>query len=338
MYIKKIFVICLVVFGVSVYGADKKLINVHDILESSGLKINYEAINSGKTVVISREDQERTDTAIALSMILYVKAPYEDVLGVLNDSANQLSGYKNSVYIDIKDIDNAKTYFTKIGFRADEMDEVDELFDYDGGDKFNLSKDEIQKLQKVIRTSKNHLVDASSFFQEVLYERFQSYLKNGVKGISDYEHSDSDATVKKGIEKSTLGMIVFKNNFPNLYAYYMNYPNVKENKYIKEKFAVVKDKLDGRVVFILKHQLLEQKDNFTLIAQREFYISNSLDAIQTQIVCLPYKDGTFVALSSQSYTNKVSGFARGMAVKIGRKVMASQIRPMFDMLEKKFNK
>jgi hypothetical protein len=75
-----------------------------------------------------------------------------------------------------------------------------------------------------------------------------------------------------------------------------------------------------------------------LIAERQFYISNTLDAIQTQILCTPYKNGTLVTLSSQSYTDKVAGFGRSVAIKIGRHMMEKQIRPMFDDLENRFNK
>jgi len=73
-----------------------------------------------------------------------------------------------------------------------------------------------------------------------------------------------------------------------------------------------------------------------VVAERQFYISHDLDAIQTQILCIPYKDGTLIALSSQSYTPKVSGFARGIAVKIGRKMMRKQIIPMLEIIQQKY--
>jgi len=74
-----------------------------------------------------------------------------------------------------------------------------------------------------------------------------------------------------------------------------------------------------------------------VIAERQFYISNGLDAIQTQILCMPYKDGTLITLSSQSFTPRVSGFSRSIEVKVGHHMMEKQIMPFFKSLQRKFN-
>jgi hypothetical protein len=311
---------------------------VHKMLESSGLSINYKDIESGKTVVIAREDQEKTDSSIALSMVLYVKAPYKKVLQTIKKGEGRLSGYKDSKRIGIKDIKNLQHDFSNIGFTDGEMDEVEKLFAYNGDNTFNLSEDEIKKLKILIKKShKTKREIASSFYQEILKDRLEAYLENGINGISAYEHSSKGDTVEDGFKKSSFGMSVFRNKFPDMYKDYMNYPKDKA-KDIKDRFFIIKDKIDGRVAFILKHQMLKKRENLILIAERQFYISSSLDAIQTQILCTPYKNGTLVTLSSQSYTDKVAGFGRSVAIKIGRHMMEKQIRPMFDDLEKRFNK
>ena len=335
---KKI-ILVLVVFLVSiVFGANEHDIAVHKMLESSGLSINYKAIESGETVVIAREDEEKTDSSIALSMVLYVKAPYKEVLQTIKKGEGRLSGYKDAKRICIKDIKNPQHYFSNVVFTDGEMDEVEKLFDYDGDNTFNLSEDEIKKLKTLIKKShKSKREVASLFYQEILKDRFEAYLKNGIDGIAAYEHCSKDDTVEDGFKKSSFGMKVFRKKFPQMYKDYMNYPKSRV-KDIKERFFIIKDKIDGRVAFILKHQMLKKRENLILIAERQFYISNTLDAIQTQILCTPYKNGTLVTLSSQSYTDKVAGFGRGVAIKIGRHMMEKQIRPKFDDLENRFNK
>jgi len=327
----------LVLFVSCELSANEHDIAVHKMLDSSRLNVDYKTIDSGKIVITAREDQEKTDSAIALSMVLYVKAPFKEVLKSIKKGEGRLSSYPNAKRVYIKDITDAQKYFNTIGCVKDEKKEVEKLFEYDGDNSFNLSKDEIKKLNLLKKSTKNRVELASKFYQDILKERFDSYLKHGINGISAYEHCDSDATVKDGFKKSSLGMRVFRNDFPNMYKYYMNYPKDKK-KDIKERFFIIKDKIDGRVAFILKHQMIKTKNNLVLIAERQFYISNSLDAIQTQILCTPYKNGTLVALSSQSYTDKVAGFGRSIAVKVGRHMMEKQIRPMFDALEKEFNK
>lgn len=65
---------------------------------------------------------------------------------------------------------------------------------------------------------------------------------------------------------------------------------------------------------------------------------DNLDAVQVEILCLPFKDGTIIGLGGQSFTAKVAGFGGFIAHKIGRRQMAIQIRPMFEALQRKFRR
>jgi hypothetical protein len=306
---------------------------VDNILHSSGVKIDFKALQDSKIVSIAREDQEQTDSSIALSMALYLKAPYKDVLTQLERSSNRVSNYKHAFSHEIKKDQNLENSFKDAYLLPDESDEIKRLKDYNGGGEFNLSKDEIKLLKKLKKQNKDI---AKLFFKQVLIQRTKAYMKNGIHGISAYAHNNQGDTIKDGFKRSSIGMKVFKKEFPHMYDYYINYPKAQPTKQMSEHFFVIKDKVDQRVAFILKHQIIEKKDNITLIAEREFYISNSLDGIQTQILCTPYKDGTFIALSAQSYTNRVAGFSRKIAVKFGRNAMKEQIIPLFQNLQKKF--
>ncbi len=317
-------------------SANEKMPTLLEMLKVGTLKIDYKNFDSGEIFILDREDQEITDTSIALTMGLYVKAPFKDVVQALKDGENSISNYSDAMVVHIKDIYNINPYFVKLSFTKREKQEVDELFDYDDGELFNLSEKEIKRWHTMAKKKQNRLELASSFFREVLEQRTKEYMKGGVSNISSYEHSDSDATVTKGFQSSSLGLNFFKRWFPELYRDYIEYPKVLSKKY-EEKFYWIKDEIEDRPVFILKHQMVEEKENVLVIAERQFYISNGLDAIQTQILCMPHKDGTFVALSSQSFTKKVSGFARGVAVEVGRHMMSKEIVPVFESLQKKFN-
>ena len=321
---------------VCVLNSNETVPTLQEISDVSGLELNYQDIEAGKIITLYREDQEIIDTSIALSMGLYLKASYTDVLKILKTEENQLSDYEDAMAVEIEDIKNIKPYFEKAIFTKREKEEVEKLYAYTGGDAFNLSKKEIEKWHLISENKQNHNDLASQFFQEVLIERTQAYINGGLDKISSYEHSNKDSTVAKGFKSSSLTMKVMKKWFPELYEDYLNYPKVLSQKY-EESFYLVKDKIEGRPAFTLKHQMVEEKNSMLIIAQRQFYISNGLDAIGTQIICMPYKNGTFVAMSTQTFTNKVAGFGRFIAVKVGRNQMAKQIRPIFESLQEKFN-
>jgi hypothetical protein len=317
--------------------AEDKVPTVHGLLDSSGLDIDYKKIDAGEIVIFDREDQERSDTSIALSMGLYVKAPYETVVKELKKGQSTLSNYKNAMFIDIKDVKNIKKYISKVGFCSDEKDEVEKLYGIeDGDDTFNLNKDEVKKWHLMIKEGGKSIDVASSFMRYVLIKRLNEYIKGGIGNISSYNRCGDKIEIGKDFKSSSMGLRSMRKWFPQMYKDYMNYPNVVSNGY-QQNFFVIKDIMDDRVVFILKHQMVKEQNNMLLIAERQFYISHGLDAIATQIVCLPYKDGTMVALSSQSFTEKVAGFGRKIALKIGRHMMAKEILPMFESLQKKFN-
>ena len=330
----KLALIIMIGFTSSLFAQDKS-INALDILKNSGSKIDYKALDAGEIINIARTDQELTDTSIALSMALYVKAPYSKVLKDIKASSNKLSSYKHALLIDIKETSNLAPYFSKVTFVKDEQKEVEALFDFESGDSFNLSKDEISKWKALTKDKKADIKIASSFYQEILQNRLQEYLKKGVKGIASYNHLDDDTTVSLGMEKSSAFLNSFKTMIPDLYADYMNFPKVT-SKETKQSFFIIKDELEGRPTFILKHQMSKENSNMFIVAERQFFISHDLDAIQTQIICIPYKDGTLIALSSQSFTPKVSGFGRSIAVEIGRKMMGKQILPMLESIQKKY--
>ncbi len=317
--------------------SNEKVPTAQEMLKASKLKINYKDIYSGKIVEFAREDQESTSRSIALSMGLFLKAPFKDVLVELVNGDHALSGYRDAKFVRIEDTKNLKPYIKKMGFTLNEKKEINKLFDFEEGDAFNLSKEEIERWQKVKKTrNKNRRELASSFFQEVLEQRMQAYLRGGVNGIASYEDDGDDIEVSQGLKSSSIALNSFKRFFPEFYKDYINYPKVSSKKY-KESFYYYKDVMDDRPVFMLKHRMVESKDNMLMVTERQFYISHGLDAIQMQLICLPYKDGTFIGLSSQSFTGKVAGFGRSIAVKVGRSMMSKQIRPMLESLQKKFN-
>jgi len=311
-------------------------LNLLEVLKSSNVSIDYKALDAGEIIYTSRKDLETTDTSIAVVMGLYVKGSYKNVLADFKAQNNQLSSYSEAIVVEIKDLKNVGPSFDAVKFAESEKDEIQKLVKYDGGEEFNFSHEEIDSLKNLTKIEELTSQKSSDFFRKLLETRTEEYLKEGVSGITSYKHADKDTTVQNDIKTSSLHFTVLKSHFPKLYKDYLHYPDVTSDIY-EQRFYWLKDKIEGRVTFTLKHQMIEEKDHFFLILERQFYISNGLDTLQTQILCLPYKEGTFIALSSQSFTPKVSGFARRISVRVGRHIMSENIRPMFETLQKKYN-
>jgi len=326
----------ILILGLYTLSTAEESLDLKAVLKSAKVGIDYDALEAGEIIYTSREDLETTDTSIAVVMGLYVKGPYQDVLTDFKAQNNQLSSYSEGVVVEIKDLKNMQQYFDKVGFKENENNEVQKLSNYDGGEEFNFSDAEVRTLESIIDTKKLTTQKASGFFKDLLKMRTEKYLNEGVSGISPYKHADEDTSVQNDIKTSSLHFSVMKNHFPKLYRDYLHYPNITSDIY-EQRFYWSKDMIEDRVTFTLKHQMIEEKDHFFIILERQFYISNGLDTLQTQILCMPYKEGTFIALSSQSFTPKVAGFGRGISVRVGRHIMSENIRPIFEKLQKKYN-
>jgi len=332
---KKLFITIIVGLFSSILVSAESL-DLREVLKSANVSIDYKALDAGEIIYTSRKELETTDTSIAVGMGLYVKGSYSDVLADFKAQNNQLSSYSQAIVVEIEEFKNIEAYFKRVNFTKSENDEVKRLFKYDGGDEFNFSNEEISTLEEITKEQGLTAQKASLFFKSLLKSRTEKYLKEGVSGIESYNNADEDTSVKNDLQTSSLHFNVLKNHFPKLYKDYLHYPDISSDIY-EQKFYWLKDKIEGRVTFTLKHQMIEEKNHFFLILERQFYISNGLDTLQTQILCLPYKEGTFIALSSQSFTAKVAGFGRRISVRVGRHIMSENIRPIFENLQKKYN-
>ena len=327
---------CVVVLSTTPCYADNAPLDFDKMMQSTGLDIDSKKLLAHEIVVLARADQESVDSEIALNMLLYVKAPYEKVIKELHNGDNQLTKYPGALAVQIDDPTTPKKYFHKLAFTQNEHKEVETLFAYKEGDTYNLSSAEIARLRVLANTAKNDkTVAAASFYKELLEERLKIYQTKGIHSIPSYRQSGENIDVAKDFTESAKKLTFLQHWFPLFYKNFLNYPKASVDGNI-HKFFWIKDGMEDRPVFILKHQMVKEEKNGTIIAERQFFISHGLDALQIGIFCLPYKEGTIIGMGAQTFTGKVTGFGSYVAHKVGRFQMEKQIKPMFENLQKKF--
>ena len=318
------------------YSAEHEAVDADKIMASTGFKIDREKLMQSELLVFARGDKENVDSEIALDMLLYLDAPYEAVLKELQKGENQLSDYSDAIAVKVDDLDDPSSALSKLHFSPDEQDEVDRLMAYDEGDSFNFSEAEIKRLHLLRAHATSKKESAESFMREVLAERMKAYHKRGVHSIAAYERGHT-VHIDKDLKKGSQDLQVLKRWFDYFYEDFLHYPDVKDTHYT-QKFYWVKDAMEGRPVFILKHQMVHEQPGATVIAERQFYISHGLDGLQVEIICMPYKGGTILGMGAQTFTGKVAGMGGLVAHKIGRMQMEKELRPMFVNLQRKFAK
>ncbi len=76
-------------------------------------------------------------------------------------------------------------------------------------------------------------------------------------------------------------------------------------------------------------------DERMLVAERHYYVSNSYNVLQIFFVCLPYRDVVLIAMLNQTFTERVTGLTAGIAHKVGRRMIADEIKAILRQVDTK---
>lgn len=202
------------------------------------------------------------------------------------------------------------------------------------GMQFNLSTQEFN----LISSSDTKQPDiASTLYRQILWQRWQAYLKNGLKGIDPYERGDN-TFVNLGAELQTAAMAQdpLKLYFPELFNAWQDYPNIAIPIGVEESYTWSNRMVQDRPAGILTHRFITSESNGELILARQFYAAHSFNANQLMIVCLPYKQGTLVFYTNRTFTDQVSGFGSALKHLIGDNLAKNQVINLLKILQKHF--
>jgi len=294
-------------------------------------------LQAGEIVTLAKPEQETSDSGLAVSLAVIVPADLDKTvntfrtLNMKDDAAQHRTTREISGSVRG---DGTSPLFTAIGFTADEKGEVDKLLRAKPGDDFNFSQEELAWVGQAAASGAEPVQAAAGVMRRVLESRYLAYRKTGLAGLPPYARRDGKQ-VRPGAElaATTEAMPLLRKELPDFYQAYRNYPKTGAEG-LQHHFFWDKKTVEGRPMFSLRHEMVQIKPDGATIANREFYISNNLNTLQVAIALLPYGTQTLVVLANQTYTDKVSGSGRFVAVRVGRNIVESNIKPLFEQLQK----
>lgn len=198
------------------------------------------------------------------------------------------------------------------------------------GQALNLSKSEIATFNSMdIADGESAAAAVTTEVRHQLLNRFQSYRQKGLAGVSPYARARGKATAAADdLKSATESFSQLKKALPGLYKVLSNYPADKPEG-LDESFMWSNYTAHGEPVFILTHDLSFDDSDAYVIVQRQFYVSGSYNAGQSITAFVPVKDGTVVFYVNRTSTDQVTGFGSSTKRSIGSKVMASQLKDLY---------
>ena len=234
---------------------------------------------------------------------------------------------------------NIEASLSKAKFTSADAGEVKQLKKFTGGNKFNLSSEEITKLRTAIKSGKTSTKALSRVYRNILAGRMKAYLKSGILGIAPYDRGKGIKTsAASDLEAMTKASKLLAKSAPGLYRTFLDYPR-NQSLHIEHGFFWVKRKVENRPTFVLEHRILERSPASLTILRREFFVGHSYNTAQAISGAFTVSNkGTLFFSTIRSSSDQVAGFMSGSRHAIGRKMMRDELVTRFKNMRKRFAK
>jgi hypothetical protein len=203
------------------------------------------------------------------------------------------------------------------------------------GDVLNLGAEE-RAAFNALRDQQAKAVEAQ--LHRMLLARYQAYRASGLGGIAAYDRGGGGTgDVASDLTKASRSASGAQKHMPALYAFLVDYPRGGLPE-LQETYLWVKSVIREKPTYVLAHIFSAGDGEARAVVRREFYVSTAYNAEQSIAGFLPVKGGTIVVCLSHAFTDQVAGAGGSMKRSIGSRVMAGQMKEIFDKARKRIDR
>lgn len=269
-----------------------------DILDGFGITPGeVSQLERGKVLAFSDGEFENTKRELSADAMLLVKVDLDVVLESLRETKTIIP---DKVIIDGADV-TSEADFDGVHFSEKEFAEVERLFAAKPGKDLNFSDSEYALLREQLRPHRNSdrgakIAAASDAMRAVLIGRYNEYMARGLDGIAGYERARSKrVNVGRELQLTTDAAKPFEDKFPEFVRTMVGFPQGSEC--CEQHFRWLKVRMKKRYGFALSHTMIQKTDEFVLLTERQYYVSNTLNSVQVTLVWLPHTEGGYLGLA-----------------------------------------
>jgi len=206
-------------------------------------------------------------------------------------------------------------------------DEARALLSAEPGDGMNRSTAEHASFKSLRGAS---ATVAREQLQRMLLARYQAYRSSGLTGIAPYDRGGGRVSdVASDLTKASQSATALQKNMPALYKVLFDYPKATLPG-MQENFLWVKSVIRDKPTYVLAHLFAAGDGEARAVVRREYYVSTGYNAEQSAAGFMPVAGGTIVLCMSHAFTDQVAGSGGSMKRSIGSRVMAGQMKEIFE--------
>ncbi len=303
-------------FGPSTVGAETITEGLLQGFEVTDEEIRQ--LENGEVLAFSDSSFEYSKRELAADAMVIVNADHNAVLEAMDE---------DSTIIPVKYLISHRQVFTdadfdEVRFGEEDFKEVQRFFGKKLGKSLNLSTAEQARVEEIVAPHRDsppteQIEAASAAMRAVLVSRFNAYIESGLSGVTPYDRSKrKQVDVGAELKLTNDAALAFDDEFPEFVELLTRYPSGADC--CRHEFRWLKVRLNKRPAFALSHTMMQSSDDFALITERYFYVSNSLNSAQITVMWLPYEEGGSLGLAVSASADVLDSVLGRMLRPVGR--------------------
>ena len=276
---------------------------------------------------VTADSQAVSDRDLAVSLIFLVKTSPDSLIKQVLSGRLITADSQVQAWALFKNPGNASDL---AGLKISSK-EAQALAGASAGSSLNLSKPEIAAFNAV---SSGNPAAVLQVLRTMLLDRYQGYRARGLDGIPPYARGSGESDLAADLRKASQAARGLEKYLPKFHALILSYPQGMTPD-VQESFSWTKSSIRGNPTYVLQHRMAVADGNAWAVMQRQFYVSTGYNGEQAAAGFLPIQGGTLVVYTSHAFTEQVTGFGGSMKRSMGSRVMADQLKSMFEAARKK---
>jgi hypothetical protein len=221
--------------------------------------------------------------------------------------------------------------FAKLTLQPGAEQRAQEYVNAKPGGPLNLSSDEIKQLSALGSGAGVPAVEQA--VRSALLSRLTAYRGKGLAGIASYARAEGKLrSPADELRSATQAGRQLKSRAPNAYRMLLEYPAsmppTAEEVYRWSHYIA-----HDTPTIALTHGVYVPEGDAWLVVQRQFYVSGGYNSEQAVGGLFPTPNGTVVYYTNRTSTDQVEGFGGGTKRSIGSKLLASQLRALYEKIQ-----
>jgi hypothetical protein len=290
--------------------------------------------------IVSTERKETTAKQLAVTIGMLIKGDPDTLAAAVLDGQTLKA---NPAILGFGKIDPGapEAGLTGVAYTADEVDEVKKLLKAEAGDEFNLSADELARLQKATAGLDPKqagdpavLKAVNQAYRSILLGRLQSYLARGLAGLAPYDRGGEVSDPAEELRAAAEASQLLQQAAPDMYRGLVDYPEHQPAD-VQHAFFWVKEVANDRPVFSLSHRMVQRRPDGLILLSCTFYAGHSFNGSLSGAGVLPVQGGNAVFYTNRTSSDQVAGFMQGVRHEMGRGMMRDGLIKSFQTIRAK---